>query len=115
MSLEHDNIIRDFHEKQEAAGFSATLNRACSITVGTCFNSLTEIVMRGNDGKVLWCPMFQHETLELIHQLAASVGCHVALKPRQDFGSWRTWKEDDTPLLGGDGSEWAFRSKSLSE
>ena len=105
MKTSHDTKIKEFHEKQEEANFGAMLNRARSITVGTCFGGVTEIVMRGSDGKVLWCPMEQHETVELIHQLAANVGCHVALKPRQDFGSWRQWSKEEAPLLGDAG--WA--------
>lgn len=103
MSTSHDTKIKEFHEKQEEANFSAMLNRARSVTVGTCFNGVTEIMMRGNDGKVLWCVMEQHEVVELVHQLAANVGCHIALKPRHDFGSWRQWGKEEEPLLAGTG------------
>ena len=72
---------------------SERFNRARSVTVGTCFNGVTEISMRG-DGKYLWCPMQPVEVIELIHQLAANVGCHINLQPRKDFSSWRKWGED---------------------
>lgn len=94
MSTEHDLKIKEFHQKHEEANFNSSLNRARSIAVGTCFNGVTEVMMRGNDGKVLWCPMQPQEIVELIHQLAANIGCHIAVKPRQDFASWRNWKND---------------------
>lgn len=68
------------------------LNRARSITVGTSFGGTTEVMMRMNNGRTVWTPMQPVEVTELIHQLAANIGCHVALKPRNDFGSWRQWK-----------------------
>lgn len=67
------------------------LKRARSVTVGTAFGGTTELMLRGNDGSVLWSPMQPVEVIELIHQLAANVGCHLALQPREDFSSWRNW------------------------
>lgn len=69
------------------------LSRARSVTVGTCFGGTVELMMRGNSG-YMWCPLQPVEVIELIHQLAAGVGCHIAIKPRQDFASWRDWKVD---------------------
>lgn len=66
--------------------------RARSITVGTCFGGTVEIGMRRQDGEHTFGVFQPVEVIELIHQLAASVGCHVALKPRTDFSSWRRWK-----------------------
>lgn len=90
--MTHKKKLQDIQRKQDEANFASSLNRARSITVGTCFGGTTELMMRGNDGSVLWCPMQPVEIIELIHQLAANVGCHVALKPREDFASWRQWK-----------------------
>lgn len=73
---------------------TASLNRARSITVGTCFNGLTEVMMRANDGAVLWAPLQQYEVVELVHQLAANIGCHLVLNPREDFASWRKWNDE---------------------
>lgn len=67
------------------------LNRARSVSVGTCFGGTTELIMRGNNG-YMFCPMQPVEVIELIHQLAANVGCHIAVKPRDDFSSWREWR-----------------------
>jgi hypothetical protein len=68
------------------------LRRARSVSVGTCFGGTTELMMRGNDGNVIWAIMQPVEVIELIHQLAANVGCHIHIQPRNDFASWRDWK-----------------------
>ena len=77
--------------------------RARSITVGTCFGGTTELMMRGNNGSILWSPMQPVEVIELIHQLAANVGCHIQVQPRKDFSSWREWNltEDEKTHLNG--------------
>lgn len=92
MTEHHDDVIKTLHQKLEEANLTSTSNRARSITVGTCFNGISEIMMRGNNGAVLWCPMQQEEIVELISQLAASVGCNIKLEPRDDFASWRNWR-----------------------
>lgn len=76
------------------------LCRARSITVGTCFGGTTEIMMRGNNG-YMWTPLQPVEVIELIHQLAANVGCLINLTPRNDFSSWRKWRdaENATPKV----------------
>ena len=66
-------------------------NRARAISVGTAFGGTSEIVMRGDVGNHLYCYMQPVEVLELIHQLAANIGCHLAIQPREDFASWRNW------------------------
>lgn len=83
-------------QEAEAASFlrnlQANQTRARSVTVGTCFGGTTELSMRLENGVSVWSPMQPVEVIELIHQLAANVGCHVALKPRNDFSSWREWR-----------------------
>jgi hypothetical protein len=98
--MSQDSKIKELLQKQEEANINANLNRARSITVGTCFGGTTEIMMRGNDGSVLWSPMQPVEVIEFIHQLAANIGCHIAIKPREDFASWRSWKADSTMIAG---------------
>jgi hypothetical protein len=44
----------------------------------------------------MWCLMQPVEVIELIHQLAANIGCHIAVKPRDDFGSWREWRVSES-------------------
>ena len=61
------------------------LNRSRSISVGTSFGGTTELIMRSDGGRHIWCTMQPVEVIELIHQLAANVGCHIAIKPRDDF------------------------------
>lgn len=92
MSKKHEAQMRKIEEKMSLENRECDLNRARSITVGTCFGGTTELMVRGNDGRVLWLPMQPVETIELIHQLAANVGCHIHLKPRDDFSSWREWR-----------------------
>lgn len=83
----------------------AASTRAMSITVGTAFGGTTEISMRGDAGQSVWCIMQPVEVIELIHQLAANVGCHIALKPRKDFASWRDWRVSEEEQLKMNG--WA--------
>lgn len=94
--LEAQRLIRDK---------IAASTRAMSVTVGTAFGGTTEISMRGDAGQNLWCLMQPVEVIELIHQLAANVGCHIALKPRKDFASWRDWRVTEEEKLHYNG--WA--------
>jgi hypothetical protein len=70
----------------------ANKNRARSLLVGTSFGGTVEVSMRADDGRALWSPMQPVEVTELIHQLAAGIGCHIQLTPRNDFSSWRNWR-----------------------
>lgn len=67
-------------------------NRARSISIGTAAGGTTEILLRGDGGKHMFMLLQPVEVIELIHQLSANVGCHLALKPREDFSSWRDWR-----------------------
>jgi hypothetical protein len=68
-------------------------NRAQSVTVGNAGGGVTEISMRGVCGGYLWNVYQPAEVVELINQLAANIGCHIHIQPRNDFSSWREWKE----------------------
>jgi hypothetical protein len=92
MKKETKNKLAEIQAQQDIANFESNLTRARSVTVGTCFGGTTELMMRGTDGSVLWSQMQPVEVIELIHQLAANVGCHLTLTPRQDFSSWREWR-----------------------
>ncbi len=96
---EKDKLLKDILDQQDIQNFKDTLTRARSVTVGTAFGGITEISMRGPGGTFLYCPMQPVEIIELIHQLAASVGCHLNLQPRQDFSSWRGWEYSEQELL----------------
>lgn len=84
--------IRQMEAEMDVENRESNRNRARSFTVGTSFGGTTEIMMRGDGGRHLWCAMQPVEVVEFIHQLAANVGCNVALKPRNDFASWRDWR-----------------------
>ena len=87
----------------EVDNFTSNLNRARSVAVGTAFGGITEVSMRANDGRVLWALLQPTEVTEVIHQLAANIGCHISIQPRQDFGSWRKWNETTPSMLAGGG------------
>jgi hypothetical protein len=89
---EFQKRVQELRNQQEIESFEASLTRARSISVGTSFGGTTEVMMRADGGKHLWCAMQPVEVTELIHQLAANIGCHIALKPRDDFSSWREWR-----------------------
>lgn len=89
--MKKDNLEKIQRAQIEAAE-QANLNRARGVTVGTCFGGTIELSMRHPNGTVIWTPLQPVEAIELIHQLAASVGCHLILKPRNDFASWRQWR-----------------------
>jgi hypothetical protein len=91
-------ILESVTAQQEADGFTGGLNRARSVTVGTAFGGTTELMMRKNDGTVVWALLQPVETVELIHQLAANIGCHIHVQPRDDFASWRDWRHTDFAL-----------------
>jgi hypothetical protein len=84
-------IARQADIQRELDNNTSTRNRARSVTVGTSFGGTTEISMRSDAGNT-WCVMNPVEVTELIHQLAANIGCHIAIKPRDDFASWREWR-----------------------
>ena len=91
--LEEIQMLNEIQDRE------SSLLRARSVTVGTAFGGTTELSMRGNNGSSLWCIMQPVEVIELIHQLAANVGCHISLQPREDFSSWRNWKYTEAELL----------------
>lgn len=90
--------------QQHEADVKANQHRARSVTVGTAFGGVTELMMRKHDGSITWAVMQPVEVMELIHQLSANIGCHIHIQPRQDFGSWRSWKTEtaeELERLGG--------------
>ena len=102
-----ENVARRKLEEIDAAkqilDRKASASRAMSITVGTAFGGTSEVGMRAMDGSMLWCLLQPVEVVELIHQLAANVGCTADLKPRRDFAAWRNWRvtEEEQLRLNG--------------
>ena len=77
---------------------NADLNRARTISVGSAGGGTVEISMRCMNGDAIWYIMQPVEVIEYINQMAAIVGCHIHVKPREDFASWRRWKTPDDEL-----------------
>lgn len=92
---EYQKNMDEIEYEMQVENRKGDLRRARSVTVGTSFGGVTELMMRNNDGNIIWTPMQPVEVVELIHQLAANIGCHIHIQPRQDFASWRAW-----PLAG---------------
>jgi hypothetical protein len=87
--------LRQIEAEMDLENRESNRNRARSITVGSAFGGTTEIMMRSDGGRHIWCALQPVEVVELIHQLSANVGVNVALKPRDDFASWRDWRVSD--------------------
>ena len=78
--------------------------RAQSWSIGKCGACSTEISLRGDDGAYLFTILHPADVVEAIHQLAANIGCHIHIQPRNDFASFREWKqptEEDLNHLNG--------------
>lgn len=91
MHEEHKLKIAEIEMKMQEANRMGDLDRARSYSFGSAFGGSTEISMRTNDGRNIWAILTPVEVVEIIHQLAANVGCHIHLAPREDFASWRDW------------------------
>lgn len=90
--------IRQIEADMDIENRESNRNRARSITVGTSFGGTSEIMMRSDGGRHLWCVMQPVEVVELIHQLSANVGCDAKLTPRKDFASWRDWRVSEAEI-----------------
>ena len=84
--------IHDLCEENEYYSMKQSRNRARSITVGTAFGGVVEVNMR-SDAASVYAQMQPTEAIELIEQLAAGVGIEIAMRPKQNFASWRGWEE----------------------
>lgn len=105
--------ILELYEENELANLEANKNRAKSVTVGTAFGGSVELSMRGDYGN-LWAIMQPVEVVELIEQLASGVGLQIAMRPRQDFASWRGWNvEADARYWAGSG-QWQIEQATIS-
>jgi len=80
------------HKLRQLETLEANETRAQSLTVGTAGGGTVEITMRSSSGRFLWNTYQPVEIIEFINQLAAGIGCHIHILPRQDFASWRDWK-----------------------
>ncbi len=89
---------KKMQERQFENALAESAVRARSVMIGTAFGGASEISMRRADGTVTFAILQPVEVIELIHQLAANVGCHLQLVPRKDFASWRDWKYTEEEL-----------------
>ena len=80
------------HKLRQLETLEANETRAQSLTVGTAGGGSVEITMRSSSGRFLWNTYQPVEIIEFINQLAAGIGCHIQIVPRQDFASWRDWR-----------------------
>jgi hypothetical protein len=88
-----EKVFRERQQQQQLSALDSNRNRAQSVSIGMSGSGTTEITMRGIDGTFLWNVYQPVQVTEFIHQLAASIGCHIHIQPRNDFGSWREWRE----------------------
>lgn len=102
MKKQFQKRIQEIDAEFQARNRENELNRARSVTVGTAFGGTVEIMMRGNNN-FMWATMQPVEVVELINQLSAGIGCHIAIKPRNDFASWREWQLDAPWNVSGNG------------
>lgn len=89
LSKTRQEIHRQY-EENELADLKQRQSRARSLSVGTAGGGVIELNMRG-DFATLWYQMQPTEAIEIIGQLAAASGIEIAMRPRQDFSSWRSW------------------------
>ena len=90
---EFQKKLAEKQQEHQLETLNANKNRAQSLSIGSSASGTTEITMRGETGAFLWNIYQPTQVIEFIHQLAASVGCHIHIQPRNDFSSWRQWKE----------------------
>lgn len=86
-----EKIQEKIDQKMHQADMESMLTRCRAMTIGSAGGGIVEIIMRSNEGYHTWNHLQPVEVIELIHQLAGQVGCHIAVQPRKDFASWREW------------------------
>lgn len=74
---------------------SSVNNRARGVGVGTAFGGAIELTLRRPDGVCTYAIFQPMEAIEIIHQIGAACGCHIRVQPRDDFASWRKWRDVD--------------------
>jgi len=97
--------INDLYEENEYYSIKANQNRARSVTVGTAFGGVVEISLRSETG-FIYALIQPTEVVELIEQLAAGIGVEIAMRPKQNFASWRGWEEVIDQRIGWDRIAW---------
>ena len=96
-------LINNMAEENEYRNMQQNRDRARSVTVGTCSGGVLEIHMRG-DYHSSWMALTPTEALEMAEQLASACGVKIAMRPKNDFSSWRGWNADN---IDTDNNPWA--------
>ena len=94
---EIQNKIDKLLRLRQLESMEADKNRAQTVSVGRAGTGETEISLRGVDVTYLFAIIHPAEVVE-------SNGLHIALRPRDDFASWREWKDvtdEDRQHLNG--------------
>lgn len=86
--------IHALHEENEYQGIADNRCRTRSLTVGTAFGGTIEIIMR-NEFNYMYALLQPVEAVEIMEQIAAGCGIELAMRPKQNFTSWRGWSIDD--------------------
>lgn len=89
-SSETRRRIQEIYEENELASLEQTKTRGRSIMIGNAGGGIIEICIRG-DYATLWHQLPPTEVVELIGQLAAASGIEIAMRPKNDFSTWRSW------------------------
>jgi hypothetical protein len=82
--------IRQLNEEAQIANIGQNRTRARSLTIGTTTGGIVEVHMRG-DFSSLWYLLNPVEAVEIMQQFAAACGVEIAMRPKQDFSTWRSW------------------------
>tara|TARA_R110000822_G_scaffold101668_1_gene227965 strand:- start:664 stop:1125 length:462 start_codon:yes stop_codon:yes gene_type:complete len=75
---------------------------AMSITVGNNNSGHIDVTIRTVSGDHVFKTLQPVECIELIHELAAACGCHIHVRPREDFASWRPWEREEHAQLNSE-------------
>lgn len=107
--------IQELYEENELASLQQNQTRARSFSIGSATGGIVEVSMRG-DFSNLWYLLQPVEAVEIINQLAAAAGIEVAMRPRQDFASWRSWDTSLPPSVHWMGSApWQLNDEARQE
>lgn len=82
--------INQAHEENEYVSVIQNQNRARAYSVGSAGGGILELSMR-SDTSHLWYLLNPVEAVEMIQSVAALCGLEIALRPKKDFSTWRTW------------------------
>lgn len=83
--------LLEINVERIAQSTESEIDRARSFYIGKNGTGI-EFGLRGDGRRFLYYIMSENEAIEVVHSIAAAIGCHIALKPREDFAATRPWK-----------------------